>query len=305
MRERLLLAPPCQSSAGLSQASYWPSGIDERLVEITLAFGLVPRQPKRAMLIVVSPAKSLDYETPLPTEKRSKAVFLEEASELVSDLKELSPDDLSGLMGISEQLGLLNFERYQQWSLPFRKSNARQALFAFKGDVYLGLDAYKFSEDDIGFAQDHLRILSGLYGVLRPLDLMQAYRLEMGTKFANEHGANLYKFWGKKISERLNKQLKTLGSQTLVNLASNEYFKSVDLKALDAKVVTPVFKDWKNGKYKIISFFAKKARGRMSAYAIQNRLSSAEDLKSFDWDGYQFVAGEGGDNELLFTRRID
>lgn len=257
------------------------------------------------MLIVVSPAKSLDYESPLPTEKRSKAVFLEEASELVGDLKELSPEDLSRLMGISEQLGELNFERFQEWSLPFRKSNARQALFAFKGDVYLGLDAYKFSEDDIGFAQDHLRILSGLYGVLRPLDLMQPYRLEMGTKFANEHGANLYKFWGDKISGRLNKQLGRLRTQTLVNLASNEYFKSVDLKALKANVVTPVFKDWKNGKYKIISFFAKKARGRMSAYVIQNRLSTPEELKGFDWDGYQYAPGEGAENELVFTRRLN
>jgi len=257
------------------------------------------------MLIVVSPAKSLDYESPLPTEKRSKAVFLEEASELVGDLKELSPEDLSRLMGISEQLGELNFERFQEWSLPFRKSNARQALFAFKGDVYLGLDAYKFSEDDIGFAQDHLRILSGLYGVLRPLDLMQPYRLEMGTKFANEHGANLYKFWGDKISGRLNKQLGRLRTRTLVNLASNEYFKSVDLKALKANVVTPVFKDWKNGKYKIISFFAKKARGRMSAYVIQNRLSTPEELKGFDWDGYQYVPGEGAENELVFTRRLN
>jgi cytoplasmic iron level regulating protein YaaA (DUF328/UPF0246 family) len=257
------------------------------------------------MLIVVSPAKSLDYESPLPTEKRSKAVFLEEASELVGDLKELSPEDLSRLMGISEQLGELNFERFQEWSLPFRKSNARQALFAFKGDVYLGLDAYKFSEDDIGFAQDHLRILSGLYGVLRPLDLMQPYRLEMGTKFANEHGANLYKFWGDKISGRLNKQLGRLRTRTLINLASNEYFKSVDLKALKANVVTPVFKDWKNGKYKIISFFAKKARGRMSAYVIQNRLSTPEELKEFDWDGYQYVPGEGAENELVFTRRLN
>lgn len=257
------------------------------------------------MLIVVSPAKSLDYESPLPTEQRSKAVFLEEASELVGDLKELSPEDLSRLMGISEQLGELNFERFQEWKLPFRKSNARQALFAFKGDVYLGLDAYKFSEDDIGFAQDHLRILSGLYGVLRPLDLMQPYRLEMGTKFANEHGANLYKFWGDKISGRLNKQLGRLGTRTLINLASNEYFKSVDLKALKANVVTPVFKDWKNGKYKIISFFAKKARGRMSAYVIQNRLSTPEELKGFDWDGYQYVPGEGAENELVFNRRLN
>lgn len=256
-----------------------------------------------AMLIVVSPAKSLDYETPLPTTRRSKAVFLEEASELVTDLKTLSPDDLSGLMGISEPLGELNFERFQEWALPFRTSNARQAMFAFKGDVYVGLDAYGFSDDDVEFAQEHLRILSGLYGVLRPLDLMRAYRLEMGTKLANEHGRNLYEFWGEKISGQLNKQLKRLGSKTLVNLASNEYFKSVDLKTLKADIVTPVFKDWKNGKYKIISFFAKKARGRMSAYIIQNQLSSADELKGFDWDGYNYAPDQGGAGELVFTRR--
>ncbi len=255
------------------------------------------------MLIVVSPAKSLDYESPLPTDKRSKAEFLKEASELVGELKKLGPEDLSGLMGISEPLGVLNFERYQQWSLPFRKSNSRQALFAFKGDVYLGLDAYNFSEDDIAFAQDHLRILSGLYGVLRPLDLMQPYRLEMGTKFANERGANLYQFWDDKISTQLNKQLKRLRTSTLLNLASNEYFKSVDLKVLDANVVTPIFRDWKNGKFKIISFFAKKARGRMSAFVIQNRLNSPEELKAFDWDGYAFAPGESTETELVFTRR--
>ncbi len=255
------------------------------------------------MLIVVSPAKSLDYESPLPTEKRTKAAYLDEAAELVADLKTLSPEALAGLMSISEDLSVLNFERYQSWKLPFRKTNARQALFAFKGDVYVGLDAYAFSVEDIGFAQDHLRILSGLYGLLRPLDLMQPYRLEMGTKFANERGANLYKFWGDTISLGLNKQLKSLRSRTLVNLASNEYFKSVDRKTLNAEVVTPIFKDWKNGKYKVISFFAKKARGRMSAFAIQNQLDSAEQLKDFDWDGYEYAAGEGAPGELVFTRR--
>jgi cytoplasmic iron level regulating protein YaaA (DUF328/UPF0246 family) len=257
------------------------------------------------MLAVVSPAKSLDYDTPLPTRKRSKAVFLNEAAELVDGLKTQSPDDLSSLMSISESLGELNFERYQEWALPFRASNARQAVLAFKGDVYVGMDAYQFSETDFDFAQEHLRILSGLYGVLRPLDLIRAYRLEMGTKFPNERGANLYQFWGDKISGVLNKQLRRLRTKTLINLASNEYFKSVDLQALEASVVTPVFKDWKNGKYKIISFFAKKARGRMSAFLIQNQLSDPEQLKEFDWDGYQYAPALGTESEWVFTRKLD
>ena len=255
------------------------------------------------MLLVVSPAKSLDYETPLPIRKHSKAAMLPEAAELIEGLQTLSPDDLGSLMGISEKLSLLNFERFQEWQLPFTTSNARQALLAFKGDVYVGLDAYDFSPEDFEFAQEHLRILSGLYGVLRPLDLMQAYRLEMGTKFANQEGKDLYSFWGQRISGVLNKQLKRLKSQSLINLASNEYFKSVDTESLNAEVFTPVFKDWKNGKYKIISFFAKKARGRMSAYIIKNRLSEPEELKAFDWDGYQYDEKLSGGREFVFTRQ--
>jgi len=256
------------------------------------------------MLLVVSPAKSLDYETPLPTKKRSTAMFLKPAASLVAGLKKMSPDDLSELMGISEKLGLLNFGRYQEWSLPFRVANARPAVLAFKGDVYQGLDAYNFSEEDFEFAQDHLRILSGLYGLLRPLDLMRAYRLEMGTKLANKKGTTLYEFWGTAIAEELHKQLGRLESDTLVNLASNEYFKSVDVDALDANIVTPVFKDWKAGKYKIISFFAKKARGRMAAYIIENRLTKPEGIKAFDWDGYQYDEGLGDETQWVFTRRL-
>lgn len=256
------------------------------------------------MLAVVSPAKSLDFETALPISKHTKAAFLPEAGTLVSGLKKMSPDDLCGLMGISEKLGLLNFERYQEWSQPFRPSNARQALLAFKGDVYQGLGAYEWADDDFSFAQEHLRILSGLYGVLRPLDLMQAYRLEMGTKLATKEAANLYEFWGDKISRSLNKQLKRLGSDILVNLASNEYFKSADRSCLQADIVTPVFKDWKNGKYKIITFFAKKMRGRMSAFIIQNRLDDPEQLKDFDLDGYQHNPAMDDGGELVFTRRL-
>jgi len=256
------------------------------------------------MLLVVSPAKSLDYQAPLPTSKFSKAAFLTEASELVSTLKDMSPEELSSLMGISESLGQLNFERFQEWSLPFGAKNSRAAVFAFDGDVYKGLDAYNFSESDIAFAQDHLRILSGLYGVLRPLDRIRPYRLEMGTSLANEQGPNLYKYWGDQISLALNKQLRKLRSRTLINLASHEYFKSVDLASLNAEVVTPVFKDWKNGKYKIISFFAKRARGRMSAFILQSQLDTPEQLKDFDWDGYQHAPDQGADGEVVFTRQL-
>jgi len=254
------------------------------------------------MLIVISPAKNLDYETPTPTKKHTKAALLDDASELMAGLKELSPQGVSSLMGISDKLGVLNYDRFQQWSLPFNASNARQAVLAFKGDVYVGLDAYSFDEQAFAFAQQHLRILSGLYGVLKPLDLMQPYRLEMGTSFANERGANLYQFWGDKIVLLLNKQLKKLGTQTLVNLASNEYFKSVDKTKLSASIITPVFKDWKNGQYKIISFFAKKARGRMSAYIIKNGITDPMKLKGFDWDGYRYNSAMSDGSELVFTR---
>ena len=254
------------------------------------------------MLIVISPAKNLDYETPTPTKKHTKAALLDDASELMVGLKKLSPQGVSSLMGISDKLGVLNYDRFQQWSLPFNASNARQAVLAFKGDVYVGLDAYSFDEQAFAFAQQHLRILSGLYGVLKPLDLMQPYRLEMGTSFANERGANLYQFWGDKIVLLLNKQLKKLGTQTLVNLASNEYFKSVDKTKLNASIITPVFKDWKNGQYKIISFFAKKARGRMSAYIIKNGITDPMKLKGFDWDGYRYNSAMSDGSELVFTR---
>ncbi|SMF24685.1 hypothetical protein SAMN02745866_01616 [Alteromonadaceae bacterium Bs31] len=255
------------------------------------------------MLIVISPAKNLDYQTPLPTRKHSKAALLDDASELISQLKALSPHQLSSLMGISDKLGLLNYDRNQQWQLPFSASNARQALLAFKGDVYVGLDAYSFSDEQFEFAQQHLRILSGLYGVLKPLDWMQPYRLEMGTRFDNHRGKDLYSFWGNKITDLLNKQLKKLGSDTLINLASNEYFKSVNTALLKADIVTPVFKDWKNGQYKIISFFAKKARGRMSAYIISNGIGDPQQIKHFDWDGYAYNEAMSSSQEWVFIRK--
>ncbi|MFE8072043.1 peroxide stress protein YaaA [Marinobacteraceae bacterium S3BR75-40.1] len=254
------------------------------------------------MLLVISPAKKLDYESPRPTDTYTQPRFLEDACELIDQLKPLEPHQVSDLMGISAKLGELNAQRYQEWHTPFDLDNARQAILAFKGDVYTGLAADQFEEADFEFAQAHLRILSGLYGVLRPLDLMQPYRLEMGTRFENTRGKDLYAFWGDKITESLNADLEA-DDGILVNLASNEYFKSVRKKELAAKrVVTPQFKDWKNGQYKMISFFAKKARGLMCAYAIKNRITQVDDLKGFDWEGYSFNEELSKGDNWVFTR---
>lgn len=255
------------------------------------------------MLIVISPAKNLDFDTPVPTKKHTKSAFLDDSKMLIDGLKDLAPQDVSTLMGISDKLGTLNFDRFQAWELPFTSANARQAVLAFKGDVYVGLDAYSFDSEDFAFAQQHLRILSGLYGLLKPLDLIQPYRLEMGTKYANARGKDLYQFWGDKPTAYINKQIKKLDHQVLINLASNEYFKVVDKKALKAEIITPVFKDWKNGQYKIISFFAKKARGLMSAYIIKNKITEPEQLKHFDWSGYSFDASLSNASEWVFTRK--
>ncbi|WP_111496530.1 MULTISPECIES: peroxide stress protein YaaA [Marinobacter] len=253
------------------------------------------------MLMVISPAKNLDYESPLATQKYSQPAFLDDACELIDQLKPLEPHQVSNLMGISEKLGELNAQRYQDWHTPFTPDNARPAVLAFNGDVYTGLDAPSFSDADFEFAQDHLRILSGLYGILRPLDLMQPYRLEMGTRFENTRGKDLYAFWGNKLTMALNDELADEG-QVLINLASNEYFKSVKKKELDARVITPQFKDWKNGQYKMISFYAKKARGLMCAYAIKNRINSAEDLKKFDVAGYYFSEEQSSGDNWVFLR---
>ncbi|MDC0664245.1 peroxide stress protein YaaA [Marinobacter sp. SS21] len=254
------------------------------------------------MLMVISPAKTLDYESPLATDTHTQPDFLDDACELVDQLKTLAPDQISQLMHISDKLGQLNAERYQQWQLPFTPDNARQALLAFKGDVYTGLAAESFSDADFEFAQRHLRMLSGLYGLLKPLDLMQPYRLEMGTKFENTRGKDLYAFWGSRITEALN-QLLADDDGVLVNLASNEYFKSVRKKELCARLVTPQFKDWKNGQYKMISFYAKKARGLMCRYAIQNRITQADDLKGFDLEGYQFSDEQSDRDNWVFLRK--
>ncbi|MBZ0333355.1 peroxide stress protein YaaA [Marinobacter sp. AL4B] len=253
------------------------------------------------MLMIISPAKTLDYESPLTTETYSQPDYLDDACELIDQLKELEPHQVSNLMSISDKLGQLNADRFRNWHTPFTPDNARQAILAFKGDVYTGLDAESFSQDDFVFAQKHLRMLSGLYGLLKPLDLMQPYRLEMGTKFENQRGKDLYAFWGDKITSALNILLEK-DDQVLVNLASNEYFKSIQKKNLQGQLITPQFKDFKNGKYKIISFYAKKARGLMCRYAIQNQITQAEDLKGFDWDGYYFSEEQSDKNNWVFLR---
>ncbi|MBK1888320.1 peroxide stress protein YaaA [Marinobacter sp. DY40_1A1] len=253
------------------------------------------------MLMVISPAKTLDYESPLATETYTQPDFLDDACELIDQLKELEPHQISNLMSVSDKLGQLNAERFQSWQVPFSPKNARQAVLAFKGDVYTRLDAQSFSEQDFNFAQKHLRMLSGLYGILKPLDLMQPYRLEMGTKFENKRGKDLYAFWGDSLTREMNRLLKS-DDEVLVNLASNEYFKSLKKKDLEGRLITPQFKDWKNGQYKMISFYAKKARGLMCRYAILNRITDANDLKGFDLDGYYFSEDQSDKNNWVFLR---
>lgn len=255
------------------------------------------------MLIIISPAKTLDFDTQANTKTFSQPDMLDHSESLIDVLTTKSPSDIEKLMKISPKLAELNVERYHNWSRPFSPSNAKQALLAFKGDVYAGLDAQSLSQQELDYAQEHLRILSGLYGLLRPLDLMQAYRLEMGTKLTNPKGKNLYEFWGDKISQALNEQLSQLNSNVLVNLASNEYFKSVKVKELHADVVTPVFKDYKNGQYKMISFFAKKARGLMSAWIIKNKVTEPEKLSAFDVEGYQFSTNDSDLLNPVFLRK--
>ena len=256
------------------------------------------------MLMVISPAKTLDFETQATTSEHTTPDFLDDSAELIEQLREMSPHAISALMKISDKLGNLNFDRYLSWDKKFTPDNAKQALLAFKGDVYTGLDAESLSGDDLLWAQDHLRILSGLYGLLRPLDLMQAYRLEMGTKLANGRGKDLYQFWGSQITDALNQQQADESLPVLVNLASNEYFKSVQSKQLNAEIITPVFKDWKGDKYKIISFYAKKARGLMVAYIIHNRLNDVEQIKNFDSEGYVYNPAMSSAREWVFTREV-
>lgn len=252
------------------------------------------------MKLVISPAKSLDFETELPTQITTEASFLKESERLNKLLKKKSARSLSKLMSISDALGQLNYERNQAWSLPFTSDNARQAIYAFNGDVYRGLDAYSITEDKYTKLQDSVRILSGLYGLLSPMDLIQPYRLEMGTKFPVGVKKNLYEFWKTKITSKLNEELED--DELFLNLASNEYFKAIDTKSLKVAVITINFKDFKNGEYKMISFFAKYARGLMARYIIDNNINTLEEVKGFDYEGYGFSEAMSSDTELVFIR---
>jgi cytoplasmic iron level regulating protein YaaA (DUF328/UPF0246 family) len=252
------------------------------------------------MKIVVSPAKSLNFESPLPIQNYTESLFLKDAETIQKTLKKKKPKQLMELMDISEKLADLNWERNQNWSLPFSPENARPAVFAFDGDVYTGLDAYTIPTDKFPLLEDKLRILSGLYGILKPLDLMQPYRLEMGTSLPIGTKKNLYEFWKKKVTASLNSELQK--DELFINLASNEYFSAVDTKTLKVPVITPEFKDYKDGKLKMISFFAKKARGLMVRYIIDTNAETIEDLKQFNYDGYAFDANLSKGTTLVFTR---
>lgn len=254
------------------------------------------------MLMVISPAKTLDYTSPLATQTHSLPRYLEQSSQLVEVLRALAPNELAQLMKLSDKLAGLNVARFSEWQPDFTAENAKQAILAFRGDVYTGLDADSLSADDFSYAQQHVRILSGLYGVLRPLDLMQPYRLEMGTKLENSVGANLYEFWGERITDSLNQCLAEQQASVLLNLASNEYFKAVKPKHLQATLIDIDFKDLKNDQYKIISFYAKKARGMMARYVIQNKIDTVDGLKNFSEQGYAYSAAQSKPNHLVFLR---
>lgn len=254
------------------------------------------------MLIVISPAKTLDFDTPSPLKKFTQPIFLEQSQDLIGTLRAYDPTQISKLMRISDKLGELNWLRFQQWTPAFTPDNAKPALLAFRGDVYNGLDADSFTRADFDYAQKRLRILSGLYGLLKPLDLIQAYRLEMGTALQNVRGRNLYEFWGDRITEALNLELAKLKKPVLINLASEEYFKAVRPKRLAGEVFTPHFKERKGRDYKIVSFYAKKARGLMSAYILKNRIEAIEELKAFAVDGYRFNAALSRERDWVFLR---
>jgi cytoplasmic iron level regulating protein YaaA (DUF328/UPF0246 family) len=256
------------------------------------------------MLLVISPAKTLDYDTAPKTKTFTLPDYLEDSQQLIDRARQWSALDIAELMEVSMKLAELNFDRFEAWRTPFTPQNAKQAVLAFKGDVYTGLEAESFSAADFKFAQNHLRILSGLYGLLRPLDLMQPYRLEMGRKVDTDRGRNLYEFWGSTITVGLNQQLKKLKSPYLINLASNEYFKSVKPKLLDGEIITPEFKDWKNGQYKMMGVYAKKARGQLSRFVIRNQLTEPEAMKAFNVDGYAFSEELSKGNTWVFTRRV-
>lgn len=240
------------------------------------------------MIILISPAKKLDYDSAPTTTKFTQPRFLKDSQLLIDQLKQYAPHELASMMKLSDKLAVLNAGRYNAWKTPFNRNNAKQSVLAFKGDVYEGMQADTLDQKGLDYAQQHLRILSGLYGVLRPLDLMQAYRLEMGSKIKNQRGNNLYDFWGDSITDQLNKDLIKSGNDLVINLASNEYFKSVKQKQLEGELITPAFKDWKNGQYKMISFFAKKARGMMTRFIIDNHIKDVDSLLGFNGGGYRY-----------------
>ncbi|WP_310625824.1 peroxide stress protein YaaA [Limnohabitans sp.] len=257
------------------------------------------------MLFLLSPAKALDYDTPAGDVPHTKPLFVKQASELIGILRQKTPQDIASLMYLSDALSALNVARYQAWAPKFTAKNAKQAVLAFNGDVYEGLDAKSLKPKDLAWAQDHVAILSGLYGVLRPLDWMQPYRLEMGTSLANPQGNNLYKFWSTQIVDYLNARLQDEREPIIVNLASQEYFKSVDRKALKARVMECVFEDYKGGKYKIISFNAKRARGLMARYAVTHQVKTPKGLEGFHSEGYAFDAAASEPDRKVFRRRLD
>ena len=255
------------------------------------------------MITILSPAKRLDYATPAKITTHSMPVFLEDATYLVGLLQNMQAGEIANLMTLSVKLGELNYQRYQAWSNPPSPENVKQALFAFKGEVYASMNADSFDHQDIHYAQNHLRLLSGLYGLLRPLDLIQPYRLEMGTRLENKSGNTLYSFWGSRIAERINQDLQQQEDPTLINLASVEYFKVIDANQIQGRLLTIQFKEWRNGQYKTIGIYAKKARGIMSAYIIKKRINQADDLLAFDQDGYQFDQAQSSDDVWVFARK--
>jgi cytoplasmic iron level regulating protein YaaA (DUF328/UPF0246 family) len=256
------------------------------------------------MIILLSPAKSLDFKTPVAIKEATMPQFVNQASQLMTTLRQQSALDLSKLMNLSDSLSVLNFERNQQWTQNHSAQNAKPAVYAFQGDVYQGLAAGTLTSAQVKRCQKHVRILSGLYGILRPLDLMQPYRLEMGTKLKNRGGKNLYDFWGNTLREAIYAELLALKSRLVINLASNEYSKAAKLKSLNAEVISPVFKDWKNGQYKLISFFAKRARGLMTRYLMTSSVKTADGIRGFDFDGYAYNAGMSSENTPVFTRKV-
>ena len=273
-----------------------------------LTYAKIPRiisDKRMTMLAIISPAKTLDFESAVKNFPVSQPHFTDYSEQLIEVCRKLSPQDLSSLMSISDKLAGLNAARFAEWTKIHNENNSRAALFAFKGDVYTGLDADSLSEDDVIFTQSHLRMLSGLYGLLKPLDLMQPYRLEMGTKLANPKGKDLYAFWGNVITQAVQQAIDEQGDNILINLASDEYYKSVKENHLNAQIIKPVFLDNKNGKYKVISFYAKKARGLMCRYLIQNRLTEIEQLKEFDLGGYWFDSTSSTETEFVFKRDIN